>query len=82
MLHAGRGFVCMKCGCRDSKDVALQHALYDYKNLYGEKITNQGFREFVGITSPSTANKILKRLGYQSIGTTKNRVYLIPSPIR
>ena len=46
--------------------------------LFSDCITNQQFREFVGIESMQVASKILSRLGFEKIGDKRGRFYIIP----
>ena len=62
MVHGRYRFECMKCGWKDCDWSALRAAMHDYRALYGDEITNSQFREFAGVQSASTANKMLKRL--------------------
>ena len=84
MIHSGsvRSFICTKCGWRDRDMIALRNAMYDYRVLYSEGISNKAFRDFVGIENVSTANKTLKRLFEKSKGKTKGKVYIIPPNIK
>lgn len=82
MLHSAGGFRCSKCGCFDRSDQALRQALYDYRALYGEKITNRQFREFMGVENIWTATKMLNRAVPQKEGKNKGTVHFIPLEIR
>lgn len=76
MEYENRSWCCRTCGTRDKN--ALRWALHDYRLLIGERITNQQFREFVGIESMQVASKILSRLGFEKIGDKRGRFYIIP----
>ena len=76
MAYQNRSWCCRMCGTRDKN--ALRWALHDYRLLIGQHITNQQFREFVGIESMQVASKILSRLGFEKIGDKKGRFYIIP----
>ena len=76
MDYQNRSWCCRTCGTRDKN--ALRWALHDYRLLIGERITNQQFREFVGIESMQVASKILSRLGFEKIGDKRGRFYIIP----
>ena len=76
MEYQSRSWCCRTCGTRDKN--ALRWALHDYRLLIGERITNQQFREFVGIDSMQVASKILSRLGFEKIGDKRGRFYIIP----
>lgn len=81
MHHGIKGFVCVRCGARDRDDVALRKAISDYRVLYGDRINNRKFREFCGVSSPQTANRMLRKLLSTKIGNYKSSYYLIPSNI-
>ena len=76
MDYQNRSWCCRTCGTRDKN--ALRWALHDYRLLIGERITNQQFREFVGIESMQVASKILSRLGFEKVGDKRGRFYIIP----
>ncbi len=73
MIYHHGWWICPKC-CYKSRDTHLP-ALRDYFLLYGPEITNQQFREFVGIKSIHTASKMIKKLDLPSTGKNKHRVY-------
>lgn len=73
-----RGFICT---CGNKSKEALYQGLHDYRVLISERITNREFRDFFFIESHDAANKILKRLGFNSEGSNKNRKYLIPEDV-
>ena len=75
MEYENRSWCCRTCGTRDKN--ALRWALHDYRLLISERITNQQFREFVGIESIHTASKILTRSGLEKVGDNKGRAYII-----
>lgn len=84
-LHLGmkyrRGsWHCPSCGCK-SKDAHLK-ALKDYYLLFGPYITNQQFREFLGLDSMNIASKLLIKLNLPYTGAKKNRVYVLPYEIK
>lgn len=81
MIHSNRGFKCMKCGNFDHNDEALRQALYDYRALYGERISNREFRDFVGVDNIWTATKMLNRIAPEKIGKYKGTIHIIPSDI-
>lgn len=80
MMHGRYRFECVKCGWKDCDWSALRAAMHDYRVLYGDEISNRQFREFVGVGSASTANKMLKRL-FEKKNSTKGTVYCIPKGI-
>ncbi|TSI11766.1 NERD domain-containing protein [Lysinibacillus sp. BW-2-10] len=73
-------WVCFRCGNIDN--LAFLEALNDYRLLWNEWISNCEFREFMGISSKDTASRILRSLGIESVGTYKDRKYLIPEKIK
>lgn len=79
MHYINRSWQCVRCGKRDKK--ALRQALYDYRFLVGERISNKEFREFMGVDSIHAVSKILVRLNLQTEGKNRGRVYIIPENI-
>lgn len=79
MNHQRKRFVCPKC-IYSSQEILIQ-GLQDYRILYGEWITNAAFREFFGVKSIQTANKMLNRFNLQSQGEKRGRKYRIPLQI-
>lgn len=53
-------------------------ALKQYRSLFGPTISNREFREFTGISSVTTASKLLKSANMPYRGSFKDRVYIIP----
>ena len=76
MDYQNGSWCCQTCGTRDKH--ALRWALHDYRLLISDRITNQQFREFVGIESMQVASKILSRLGFEKVGDKRGRFYIIP----
>lgn len=76
MLFEFGKFKCMKCGNK-SKDAYLE-ALLDYRYLWSEWITNSELREYLGIESRYSVNRLLKDLNLEYQGTYRNRKYRIP----
>lgn len=72
-------WTCPRCGF-SSKKVLLE-GLHDYRLLIDEKITNREFREFFGVGSSDTAQKILSRLNLKAEGKNRGRYYIIPENI-
>ena len=74
IYHQG-SWRCPKCGCksRDAHLAALRH----YYLLFGPTITNQQFREFLGIESSNIASKLLKKLNLPHSDANKNRIYYL-----
>ena len=81
LQHVSRGFKCPRCGWRDLTGVALRNAMLDYRILYGDRITNHAFREFVGVSNIYTANHMLNKLFTGTEGKNKGRKYIIPPNI-
>ncbi|KGR80264.1 nuclease-related domain-containing protein [Ureibacillus manganicus] len=77
--HHG-GWKCPRCDNRAHKEVL--EALDDYRLLWGDRISNREFREFIGLASQKTAYRILKILNFKSEGASKNKKYIIPRDIR
>ncbi|MFE8702250.1 nuclease-related domain-containing protein [Cytobacillus sp. FJAT-54145] len=73
MVREKRKWLCQSCGKFDK--LAHFEAIKDYFLLVGETITNQQFRDFVGIASVDMASKLLIRMKLPSSGTNKGRYY-------
>jgi hypothetical protein len=73
MIYHQGSWRCPKCACK-SRDVHLV-ALRHYFLLCGPTVTNQQFREFLGINSSNTASKLLKKLNLPHTEANKNRIY-------
>ncbi|QHS23543.1 NERD domain-containing protein [Virgibacillus sp. MSP4-1] len=71
-----RKWICHKCGFSSKK--AHLDSLQDYALLFSPTITNQQFREFFSIPSPSTASKMLANSEFKKNGHTKGTKYTIP----
>lgn len=85
-----KGMICENCNCHQllrrygtrickpsglaSKDAHVQ-ALRDYFYLIGPTITNRQLRDFLNISSASTATGILQSLNLTSRGVNKGREY-------
>lgn len=82
MQHGLKGFICQHCGSRDVEDTALRQAMSDYRVLYGDRISNREFREFVGVESIRTATKMLNRIIPEKIGKNKGTLYIIPTTFK
>ncbi|WP_209124995.1 nuclease-related domain-containing protein [Alkalihalobacillus sp. BA299] len=75
-----RGYwYCSKCQHRSS--YAHKLALNDYALLIETKITNQKFRDFIGISSSTIATKLLSELNLKHSGETKGRKYKLDLPL-
>lgn len=66
-------WICSQCG-NNSKQAHIQ-ALTDYSLLIEPTITNQQLRHFLGLSSISTATKLLVALKLEYTGSRKNRTY-------
>jgi len=66
---------CAKCS-NQSVNAHLP-ALHDYKLLISNMISNREARAFLQLRSPEVAKKILQRAGFDAVGTTSNRVYIM-----
>jgi len=53
----------------------------DYRLLWGERISNGEFREFMGIECRKTAYRLLKSLNLETEGELRYKKYLIPRDI-
>ncbi|MDN3018020.1 nuclease-related domain-containing protein [Paenibacillus sp. BSR1-1] len=69
-------WICPNCQCK-SKTAHIK-AIYDYFLLYKPSITNSELREFLHIESPTSANRILRKLDFTSTGTKKGTIYFLP----
>lgn len=79
MQHNRKVFYCANCGKKTTN--SIYEVLHDYRLLYKEWITNQQFREYVGIESIYTASNMLRKLGLSYTGKYKDRKYFIPHNI-
>lgn len=66
-------WICHQCQL-SSKKAHIQ-ALRDYFYLLGSTITNQQLRDFLNISSSSSATRILQSMNLTSGGANKGRVY-------
>ena len=69
------------CKCGNKLKSAMYEALNDYRILSNEWISNRELREYLGIVSPNTANKILKKVSGAYIGDNRGRKYLLSKDI-
>ncbi|MDF2606867.1 MAG: hypothetical protein K0S34_1062 [Bacillales bacterium] len=69
-------WLCLKCKFI-SYDSHLS-TLNDYILLIANKITNDSFRQLTRIESSTTSNRLLKKLGLNSVGDKRHRVYHLP----
>jgi hypothetical protein len=77
MIYLKGKWSCPGCKC-SSKNAHIE-ALNDFFNLLNLTITNFEFRNFLHLPSGNIAQKILHSLNLESTGTTKNRIYHLPS---
>ncbi len=68
-------WTCPKCHYAGSDDYL--HALNDYYLLVNHTITNQEGRDFLQVTSKDKMNRLLKKAGYEFIGETSGRKYVL-----
>lgn len=73
MIYHQGWWICPRCSYK-SRDAHLP-ALRDYFLLYGPEITNQQFREFLGIDSGDIAYQLLKKHNLKTSGSNKHRIY-------
>ncbi|WP_394185228.1 nuclease-related domain-containing protein [Metabacillus halosaccharovorans] len=88
--EVGKGVVCAACShlpmirvngawyceqCQISEKESHVQALKDYYLLYGSQISNKHAREFLMISSPFLASRILKSMKLPSSGITKGKTY-------
>ncbi|OIK13335.1 nuclease-related domain-containing protein [Bacillus sp. MUM 13] len=73
MIREYGRWICTQCGAA-SKEAHID-ALRDYLLLWGETISNQELREFLGISSASIAARMLSSLQLPYTGSTKDRRY-------
>nr|WP_269431552.1 nuclease-related domain-containing protein [Bacillus sp. SA1-12] len=52
-------------------------ALRDYYYLFGSEITNKMARDFLQISSPYLASRLLHSMNLKSIGVTKDKIYYL-----
>ncbi|MGG4491346.1 nuclease-related domain-containing protein [Metabacillus idriensis] len=77
MMKISGSWVCRKC-MFTAKEAYLE-SLNDYALLLGPTITNKEMRQFLKISSLSSASKLLSALDLPYTGTFKNRKYHLPS---
>ena len=63
--------------CKNKVKGAHIAALKDYFLLCGPEITNKNIRDFLRISSPYLASRLLHSMNLPSDGTTKNRIYYL-----
>ena len=79
MYYIRGQFECAYCKLKSFEP--MLEALQDYRLLISEWITNQQFREFMGVHSQDAAARILKKLNLEKIGSKKGSKYKIPISI-
>ncbi|MGM7721478.1 nuclease-related domain-containing protein [Metabacillus sp. Hm71] len=66
---------CKKCN-NQGKDLHIE-ALRDYYFLFGPEITNKKARDFLQISSPYLASRLLHSMNMKNIGVTKDKIYYL-----
>lgn len=79
MIYQKGKWCCPKC--HTLSDYAFYEALYDYRLLEGEVISNRILREYFGLPNRNIATKVLVALHLESRGSNKCREYFIPANI-
>ena len=69
------------CSCGKSSRKGIYEALNDYRIIESEWISNRAFRKYLGISSPDTAYKILKKVSCEEKGQNKGRKYRLSEEI-
>ena len=73
MIRVHGSWYCEHCQL-NIKEAHLQ-ALKDYNLLYGSKISNKSAREFLKISSPFLASRILRSMNLSCSGSKKSKTY-------
>lgn len=73
MIRSRQQWFCPKCGVYS--DAAHFSALNDYQLIIGDKITNREARSFLRIQSRDVMKRLMKKGGYQLIGSKKGSSY-------
>ncbi|MGK7376560.1 nuclease-related domain-containing protein [Planococcus sp. 1R117A] len=76
LLYTRKRWRCDTCLFAEADSHLL--ALKQYRYLIGPTISNREFRDFTGISSTTTASKLLKATNMPYKGSYKDRVYFIP----
>ncbi|MFX3628551.1 MAG: nuclease-related domain-containing protein [Ectobacillus sp.] len=76
MERKQRKWNCSYCSF-SSKDAHVS-SLQDYALIFGRTITNRQLRDFLQLSSDSTARKLLAAMNMPYTGTTKGREYHLP----
>jgi len=76
MKYEHGSFKCVKCGFKCK--AAYVEALSDYRYLFGEWISNQGLRDYLGVESRHAIKRIIQKINLEQTGTFRNRKYRIP----
>lgn len=76
MVRVRGSWYCTKCKTYN-KDAHIQ-SLNDYFLLISSTVTNQQFREFLHLPSPSIAKKMLTSMNLSYTGEKKSRIYQAP----
>lgn len=77
MIRTHRKWDCSQCGY--SSPNAHLDAISDYILLFGNTITNQQLRKFLLLPSCNAAKRILISMCTNYQGTTKGRIYFLPT---
>ncbi|MBN3544280.1 nuclease-related domain-containing protein [Fictibacillus barbaricus] len=78
-VHRKRGtWFCPKCSYK-SNDLHL-NTLMDFALLFGTKITNQQFCDFLCLSSRHVAKRLLFEMNLHHSGGFKGRIYILPEP--
>ncbi|NLP49772.1 nuclease-related domain-containing protein [Bacillus sp. RO1] len=73
MNRKSGSWLCEKCNLK-SKDAHLGN-LEEYRLLFGQNITHQELKEFLGLATNSTTSKIIYSLGLTHCGSKYRRTY-------
>lgn len=73
MVSYQHGWFCKRCGHKDKQ--AFSAAILDYVMLIDTSITNKRCREFINLTCPQKAKRLLRNSGLSATGERKSRFY-------
>ncbi|WP_433748794.1 nuclease-related domain-containing protein [Falsibacillus pallidus] len=68
-------WLCPSCGLKDK--FAHKTALADYELLFGNTINNEEFRKFLNLSSPYTANRLLRSMNLSNKGVSSDKRYYL-----
>ncbi|MCM3586898.1 NERD domain-containing protein [Mesobacillus maritimus] len=77
MMRIDRVWVCPHCLYHSNE--TYHDAILDYFLFHKTTMTNREFRQYLGIDSVNTANKLLRLLNLPSTGSNKGRIYHRPT---